>query len=732
MNPFSTRRDFLKTTGAILGGAVATGGTLSPFVFTSDATAAEMTPKNSAKPRYRAVSWWLTFQDLTWSNGELMDKIRRRADNCAANGVNCCVIFGVHFRWDFMPIWDRVHDELRFIADELHQRNILLFDHHSSVLTHRPKNRAEALSIWERNRHHVPFYPSAEESAKREYNGTKIDSWRMLDVETGKPVYLPTYNAEQYCMNNPDFRAAYAKYLEKLKVETAIDGLMSDDNIFYADWRACSCEHCRVRFKTEFGHDLPPTTDVSFWGNRNSEAFKDWIAMRFQSSGDFLIGVKNVFPKDFPLLTCCSSSESHYLPAYGMSYQDFIQNTNHVLLEMVGSTPSLAGTWDDRIPSQLLHLGIARDHNAPCFGLGYGFFPDTAFFVWAVNKFLGADSWLSTLKGRLGITTEEIAALPDDSEIVGDGYRWEKANPQLFVGEVDSDVAIYFSRNTRDYFGQVAGDYSNDYSVSCLNLMRAGFTNEVVTDIPAFCKWRCLILSSTVCLSSAEKTALEKFLNAGGAVIATGPTGHYNERANPIHQPWLENFGVQIGLKDTIRLGGFPPYKNFKVPVELAECLTPKSVRKQFSDGWLTMPVGKGKLLWRPERISQKSISEAVVKLLKARATDAVKISGLPPEWCVRQYRDGERILIHALSGKVETVLHPTLENHLRKERIVEKINFKPLAENIELQTVKKFLRVKLHSPDIASAIDGNAASENRWTIVPQNVRRYFIIECLA
>ena len=30
--------------------------------------------------RYRAVSWWLAWEDLTWPNDELKDKIRRRAD----------------------------------------------------------------------------------------------------------------------------------------------------------------------------------------------------------------------------------------------------------------------------------------------------------------------------------------------------------------------------------------------------------------------------------------------------------------------------------------------------------------------------------------------------------------------------------------------------------------------------------------------------------------------------
>ncbi len=159
-----TRRSFVQS----LGGMAVAAGVLSPFAWAdSTAVAAQKTgPRNKEdKERYRAVSWWITWEDLTWPNQALMDKFRRRADRCAASGVNCCMFFGAHFRWDFMPLWGRLHDLLRFTADELHQRQIVLFDHHSSVLTHRPRNRDEALNIWRSNRHHVPFYPSNEDAA---------------------------------------------------------------------------------------------------------------------------------------------------------------------------------------------------------------------------------------------------------------------------------------------------------------------------------------------------------------------------------------------------------------------------------------------------------------------------------------------------------------------------------------------------------------------------------------
>lgn len=688
--------------------------------------------RDNEKQRYRAVSWWLTWEDLTWPNEELMNKIRRRADSCSASGVNCCIVFGAHFRWDFMPLWGRVHDLLRFIGDELRQRQIVLFDHHSSVLTHRPRNPEEALNIWRRNRHHVPFYPSNETAATWQFNGSRLNDWRMIDVETGQPVYLPTYNAEQFCMNNSAFRDAYGQYLKRLQIETGIDGLMSDDGIFYAGWRACACDPCRKRFQKEYGRLLPPVSDAAFWGNRRSEAFRDWIEMRFRTCGDFLADVQKALPQGFPLLSCCSSSDDQAMSACGMSYQDFIRSCNLVMLEMNGSTPSIAGTWDDRIPSQMLHLGIARDHHAPCFGLGYGFFPDTAFFIWALNKFLGSDSWFSSLKGRLNAAPEELDALADDSELVEEGYRWEKTRAALFTGEVDTDIAVFFSRDTRDFYGQSPEDYVKDYQASCLELMRSGLSFDVVTDIPQVGKRRRLVLSSAVCLSRDQRLRLRQFLDDGGTVIATGPTGEYDQRANPVSKTWLRDFGVSVELVEPSRPGGFPPYQNFRQPVAVATCRVPESSRSRPQGAWFDVPVGKGRLLWRPERITKPGVASAVVGVLQALAGDSVGIRGLPSGWQVRRYRDGNRLLIHALPAKVGTIFHPTLQDQFTREPIIAKLQFTPLTKELALESPVALDRVLLHSPDLSEPRAGSGSTGRTWAVDPSGVSRYFILECFA
>ncbi len=79
-----------------------------------------------------------------------------------------------------------------------------------------------------------------------------------------------------------------------------------------------------------------------------------------------------------------------------------------------------------------------------------------------------------------------------------------------------------------------------------------------------------------------------------------------------------------------------------------------------------------------------------------------VRIAGLPAAWQLRQFRDGNRILIHALPGKVETILHPTLKNQINNERIVEILEFTPLTGELRLEASVNLKRVELHSPDLS------------------------------
>ena len=308
------------------------------------------------KDHYRMVSWWLRKDDLPWPNRNSAEKFRRRAACMAREGVNAAIVFGAHFRWDFMPVTGQLHELIAFVADELHQYGIVLFDHHSSVLScnYNPDpRRFNARKTYSNHRQMLISPPDG--FLPREM----LDEWKMKDAG-GRNVFYPQYAAQSFCMNNPDFREAYYAYLKRLVADTAIDGLMSDDAIFPLS--GCFCPFCCARFRREYGLEYPPAGDFSFWRNRDNPDYRAMIRMRLDSVRDYFRGVTASLPRNFPLMSCCASSIHPALLERGLTYGAFIEaGANTVMLEMCGNTPDAGGAlFRKELPSQLLHLAMAE------------------------------------------------------------------------------------------------------------------------------------------------------------------------------------------------------------------------------------------------------------------------------------------------------------------------------------------------------------------------------------
>jgi len=676
------------------------------------------------KGNFRAVSWWITWEDIQWPDQEVADRMRRRADQAAASGVNLAIFFGAHFRWDFLPLWSRLHDLIAFIREELSQRGISLFDHHSSVLTHRPRTPEEAMKITMRNRHHVPFYPSREAAAEWQFQGKFLNDWRMIDVATGNPLYLPAYEAEQFCMNNPDFQSAYQEYVRRLIADTQIAGLMSDDAFFYGSWSACGCRHCRERFRREYGHELPPVSDDTFWGNRDSQGFHDWIEMRFRTTKDFLGLVKEAVGA-LPLMTCCSGSDGQALCGYGLSYQDLAEHADLIMLEMTGSCPALDGTWDGRIAAQALHLAIAREADFPSLGLGYGFFPDTAFFVWACNRFLGSDPWFSTLKGRLA-PKSLVTDLADDTELVEEAYNWERAHASLFEGRMNARTAVFYSRATRDYYGRTDLDYVKDFRETCNVLMKAGIDFEATTVIPKPGTYGVLVLSSVTCLTESEMAELDQFLAGGGAVVASGPLGMRDGRGRRMESGWTERYGLVINVREPERKTGFPP---FAQEGAFASCEGRYQGRVVSKDAWVMIDAAPGSFHWTAGRVQERSVDLARrVSAVLPPSPYSIRVA--PKGWYLRSYKDDKRLLIHGIPAKVEPILHAELENQFHRQRVIEYIRYdEPAPRDIVIELPSSAEKVALFSPDLKAPRPFEKDSDGAWRVALDGVRRYFVVE---
>ncbi|MDD3806155.1 MAG: hypothetical protein PHT73_07920, partial [bacterium] len=205
----------------------------------------------------RAASWWSEISDLQWPSPMVTERINRRADAMAAVGINLAIQFGFHFRWDYLPVMERLHGYLKQVRESLQERGIAFADHHSSVLVHRVRSTEDRAEIQRRNAHHVPFYLDTDYAEDLRFNGSRLNDWMMISTRDGKIHYNGAYNNRQFCMNNPDFRQAYSEYLKRLLRDTGIRVVMSDDAIFYAGWEVCDCKHCREKFRLEYGMEQP-------------------------------------------------------------------------------------------------------------------------------------------------------------------------------------------------------------------------------------------------------------------------------------------------------------------------------------------------------------------------------------------------------------------------------------------------------------------------------------------
>ena len=121
--------------------------------------------KTHSKECERFVSWWIRWEDLNWPNADNLDRIRRRADQVAASGASGAIVFGTHFRWDWLPFFEILHDYLATVADELHQRGVKFYDHHSVNLVHRYDTREEMRNVILHSQPHLPFSPCREAAA---------------------------------------------------------------------------------------------------------------------------------------------------------------------------------------------------------------------------------------------------------------------------------------------------------------------------------------------------------------------------------------------------------------------------------------------------------------------------------------------------------------------------------------------------------------------------------------
>jgi hypothetical protein len=649
----------------------------------------------------RMTSWWIVWDDLKWPNDDVYDKIRRRADLMQKSNVDVATVFGAHFRWDFMPMWDCLHDFMRTVADELHKRDIKFFDHHSAVLVHRHNNRNEMRNVKVHSGPHLPFSPSYKAAECWTFNGSKLNDWRMINARTNKPHYLPQYTAEQFCYNNPAFVEAYLEYVKMLIKETRIDGLMCDDAIYFSGYNACTCECCRTKFKNLYGHNIPKDDDFTFWGNWKNQAWRDWIALRYASNGDFLEQVKNILPVDYPLMSCCSGSSEGTRNHCGQDVLQFNRGCNLVHLELCGNTPPVDDpkTVNKSIAEKLSlsshHLAAAKLKNLSCVGQGYGFTEPSANIIWALNKMLGSSCWFSTLKGRLGLAESEISHLPDDAAAIAKAFSFEYKHKELFDTQLVSQIAVYFSYNTRNnsFFGDIRNGYEQDYTDTLTELFSAGISAETLLDLPKDKNEHpVLVVPSALCLSDTERETLKKYMKAGGKVIATGACGLYDGNGEKSEFPFLSNYGADIVFSEPERKDDFWD-GNWQAETKCQACGNAAQ--------WYELETN---LLWHPMRLQDENppdLCDKVKGFTAAAPVEVINAEGYLTTLHSSNIED-ETLVVQMLSAEYNVEIDKELDakrKHRSRVNLITGVKPKNVTRNIVLALNVDVEDIKIFTP---------------------------------
>lgn len=483
---------------------------------------------------HRIATWWVHWNDLQWPDSDNMDRIKARAEAFARANVSAAMLFGTHFRWDFMPVFPLLHDYIATVAEQLHKYGIKLFDHHSVNLVHRYSTRQEMRHVMLDSGPHLPFSPTFEAAADWRYKGKLLNDWRMIDVKTGKPLWFPQYTAEGFCPRNPDFRKAYQDYVKYLISQTDIDGLSADDALYYMHHNACGCAHCRGELQRRAGIELPSVEDASFWGNWENPAWNAWIDLRFDAGGGFYEDLRKELPEDFILTGCGAASASAGAVMSATDARSFLRGWNYVNMELSGNTPPYKHdpkTVNVPIPQRLInsshHQAAAREKGVRAFCTGFAHSTAAANHVWATAKVLDADAWIGTLKTRLGLPWHILNTLPGEADIVGEAFGFEAAHPELFRGESVGQLGVYFSYETRNHtlYGSLHNGYYKDYGDALHLLFANGLCPHTVFEFPENADtYPVILLAGVARMTHEEHTAMARYLAGGGSVIAIGPT----------------------------------------------------------------------------------------------------------------------------------------------------------------------------------------------------------------
>lgn len=621
----------------------------------------------------RVASWWNSIEDLQWNQKAIRDKIKRRAEGFAKANIDTAMNYGFHIRFDFANYFGQLNAYFAAVKEELHKYDIKFIEHYSCNHVERPRGKEEFDKLHRTQRHHTLLFHDEMAAKHAQYEGHLFQDICEVDIFDGTRGYARQYQMEAFCHNNPGFLDMHKKYLQRLVREVDFDGYEIDDMCDYVGLRSCGCKYCRERFRKDYGHEIPPTTDKSFWGditkpmlylgNYENPVFRDWIKMKDDVIADHVKMCKDVI-EDKPMLTCCSSTGPITLNSISLNLERIADTLDFFMLENVG-TNIRSVNWLDKDAEALQQKDIAEKRgHAPAMALSYTIYRDGGYMGWALARFWGVANWASTFHQRL---TEDPVDAMELEDMIMPVNNWEVKHSDLnhYKATDFTEARLvynYYCRMNgwRNESGQEHWDKVKAWSIHLAETnvaYRFVRYKELADEKMLSSEKTPLILDSVACLSDVQYNAIEKYLSKGGTAWLALPFGTHDD-------------------------------KGFRRAVPLSDKLLKKKYRNLHN-------------------VDTATKAQPIDKLIAdGKFKPAIKQVSGDQGWCVRARKYGNKTVLHFLNSKMKANPHPAIKD-ISGQPVITTIESTIANNNLVFEIDKSRLplgQLQLLSPELEDA----------------------------
>lgn len=360
------------------------------------------------------------------------------------------------------------------------------------------------------------------------------------------------------CVLSSPYLAEHVKVLEEI-VKLGPDAMWFDGfylgGIPHPIRPGCVCEHCRRKFRSDYGLEIPSRVDWS------DPTFKRWVRWRNERLVD---GARYVTEKLHAAR-----------PGLPVTF-----NYNH--------WPFGSKDWANAIPLwSTRDYGVSQhayspDETLQWVMLGYkaqlshDLNPEYS-DIWRTGRpiFEMDSSNEATRKHELQIRLFTLAALSAGTIPWRSSHQFaeiqKRNNAELEKREHSfaklklAPIGVVISQNTHDFWGHIPGtDNLTDYRDSILGTwllltehhlpFRFLFDNDLHAG--ALADLDTIVLPSTACVSEEQSDALGSWVESGGRLVACGPVGNHDEWGEPLDANRLAGVALLTIAEDPGRVYG--------------------------------------------------------------------------------------------------------------------------------------------------------------------------------